>query len=82
MSKLSNERVREILQHATQKAIYGTHASAVIAPLAQEVIDLRQSVSLLEGAIADKDRQINDFIEWLKTDRSARIREMAEGVRK
>lgn len=86
--KLSPNRVREILAVSLRgDSMLGVDVEREeLTSLAQEVCDLRTANGLLdshivslEKDIADRDRQIADFIEWLKNhDPSPIVREMAE----
>ena len=88
MTKLSPNRVREILAVSLRgDSMLGVDVEREeLTSLAQEVCDLRTANGLLdshivslEKDIADRDRQIADFIEWLKNhDPSPIVREMAE----
>jgi hypothetical protein len=88
MTKLPDVRVREILAVSLRDdSMLGVDvAREELTAVAQEVCDLRTANGLLdshiislEKDIADRDRQIADFIEWLKNhDPSPIAREMAE----
>ena len=58
--KLSDERVREILSKPNH-----TELQEIVA-LAQNVLDLRTTVGMLEQACADRDKQIEDFMKGEK----------------
>jgi hypothetical protein len=87
MTKLPDVRVREILAVSLRDdSMLGVDVEREeLTALAQEVLDLRTANGLLdshiislEKEIADRDRQIADFVEWLKNhDPSPRVREMA-----